>query len=1028
MKFLLAALSAAISVHPLLAHTAPRVQPLSVMQPIFEINKGQAHPSVLFLARDARGTLEITAAGARVLLLKHERGKADVTATVNLHFPGARWNTPRGETPLRSYTNLLLGNDSTKWASRIPHFASVRVPAVYPGIDLVFHSRRGLVEFDFELAPGADPRLARFSFPDHQGTITPDGSLHISTPAGDLAFPKPLAYQPNNAIVPSRFVLTNQHEARFQLGAYDSTQPLVIDPALSYLTYLGGSGVESSYGIAVDTAGNIYVAGATASSNFPTKTGALQTASGGTTDAFVAKFNSTGVLQYSTLIGGRDAERIRDIAVDSQGSIYFCGASASGNFPLANALQSFNKGGTNGLDAIFGKLNPTGTSLVYSSFYGGNYDEEAFACTIDADNNLYLTGYTVSDNFPVTTGAFQTVNRSPIAGNGFVAKIAAAGDKAVFSTYIGGGIDDAFYDLALDKDRNVYVVGASYSTSYPTVGAYQPTNRGDYDAVLTKLKADGTGLLFSTYMGGARTDVGVAIELDANGNIFIVGSTQSPAFPTTANAIQKDLRGPYDTFIAKFDPSGSAPRTSTLFGDNREEDPSRIAIDRTGSVFICGATSSSGIRPVDAVQQANGGGRDAFLLKLNNELDTVQMFTYLGGAADDYGNALALDAAGRILVAGRAGSTDLPTTSTAFQKASGGSADGFLGIIDSSSAASPFTLSTTRLTFTGTAGSTIARQQFSIRAASGTPEWTIDAATTPAGGTWLAASPRSGSGSATIDVSVNTANLAPGSYEGTIGVTNTRLGTRTIIAVLLTLTGGGGSVPDNGVVSAATFSGGPVAPGLLVTIFGSGIGPSALTTAQITAQGTFPTLIADTRVLFDGVAAPLVYVSANQVSAIVPYAVAEKSATSLQVEYKGLKTNSLALVVAATAPGLFTANSSGKGPGAILNQDSTVNSASNPASAGSIVILFGTGEGATDPSGQDGVVATSVYPKPRQPVTVRIGGKEAEVLYAGAAPTLVAGVFQVNVKIPEGLAAGAQPVVVQVGSASSSPDVTVAVQ
>jgi uncharacterized protein (TIGR03437 family) len=212
-----------------------------------------------------------------------------------------------------------------------------------------------------------------------------------------------------------------------------------------------------------------------------------------------------------------------------------------------------------------------------------------------------------------------------------------------------------------------------------------------------------------------------------------------------------------------------------------------------------------------------------------------------------------------------------------------------------------------------------------------------------------------------------------------------------------------------------------------VTIFGARIGPGTLTTTQVTPQGTLVTTLAETRVLFDGVAAPLVYVSAGQVSAIVPYEVAERTTTALQVEYRGTRSNSVNVRVLQTAPGLFTANSSGRGQGAILNQDSSFNSASNPARPGDVVVLFGTGEGVTDPPGQNGQLATGVFPKPRQPVTVRIGGKDAEVLYAGAALSLVAGVLQINVKIPADLPAGPQPVVVQIGAASSPADVTVAV-
>ncbi len=1014
-----------ISSFYLLADSKPGFRALRAITPIFEENKGQSAPGDRFVARDARGALAITRDGARVTLWKKNPDKSLTNADIEIQFPGANWSNIQPESKRDSHTTVLFGNDPAKWTSNISHYSSVRVANAYPGIDVVFHARRGLVEFDFELAPNADPALARFAFPGRAPRLDVDGALRVTTAAGDLVLPAPITTQPGGRQVASRFALHKKH-ASFILGQYDRRLPLTIDPALAYFTYLGGSGTESPYAVTTDAAGNIYVAGATGSTNFPTTTGALQTAAGGgaATDAFISKFSPAGALIYSTLLGGRDTDRINDIAVDTQGSVYFCGGSASANFPVPNAIQSTNKGD---FDVIFGKLNPAGTALVYATYYGGNYPDEANACTIDADNNLYLTGYTVSDNYPFTQGAFQTTNRSPIFGNGFITKIAPAGDKAVFSTFLGGGADDILYDLALDKNRNIYVTGTSVSSTYPTVGAYQPTNRGNQDAVLTKLKADGSGILFSTFIGSSQIEVGYGVEVDPTDNVFVVGVTGSNTFPTTANALQKDLQGPTDMFIMKFDASGSTLQTSTLYGGNREDEPFKTAIDKNGSLYIIGATASSGNRPVDAVQLNLNGGRDAFLLKFNNAIDQVQMFTFLGGAADDIGMSMTLDTAGRIVMVGRTLSTDLATTQSAVQKVNGGSTDGFLAVIDPSTAANPFTISTTRLTFTGAAGAAIARQQFTIRATTGAPEWTIDA-TTRSGGNWLAATPRAGTGNATIDVSADSATLAAGSYDGTLNVRNTRLGTNTVIAVTLTVTSTAGTLPDNAVVSAATFTGGAVAPGLLVTIFGSGIGPTALTTAQVTPQGTLATTLAETRVLFDNVAAPLVYVSASQISAIVPYAVATKASTALQVEYRGQKTNAINLRIADAAPGLFTANSSGKGPGAILNADNSLNTASNAVSPGGIVILYGTGEGITDPVGQDGQLATSVYPKPRQPVTVRIGGKDAEVLYAGAAPGLVAGVFQINVKIPEGLTPGPQPVVVQVGTASSSPEVTVAVQ
>jgi uncharacterized protein (TIGR03437 family) len=269
------------------------------------------------------------------------------------------------------------------------------------------------------------------------------------------------------------------------------------------------------------------------------------------------------------------------------------------------------------------------------------------------------------------------------------------------------------------------------------------------------------------------------------------------------------------------------------------------------------------------------------------------------------------------------------------------------------------------------------------------------------------------------------------SYQGSISITNQVTGARLTVPVTLTLIPAavtGGQISQNGVLNAASSQNAPVAPGEMVTIYGSGIGPSTLTTYSISPDGTLVNVLAETRVLFDSTAAPLVYVSAGQVSAIVPYGVSGKSSTQLQVEYKGVKSNAVSLPVAACAPAIFTADSSGKGQGSITNQDVSFNSKTNPADKTSVITFFATGEGQTDPPGSDGKLANSVFPKPILPVSVKIGGLDAEVVYYGAAPLAVAGLMQVNARVPDGLAPGDQPLVLQVGQCSSPDEVTVAVR
>lgn len=1001
----------------LFAANSPKHVPIT--PPLFEPNQGQAPPPVLYLARDARGRMEITASGVDFRIN---------SSKVSLRFPGAKPTPAHGQNQAEAITNLFLGNNPNTWKHNIPNYRQVLRPNLYPGIDLLFHGARGALEFDFILAPHANPALPALAF-NHPAKITKTGDLEIES----LRLPAPVAYQVINGLrhnIPCNFERRANQTIGFHLGNYNPAYSLTIDPTINYLSYFGGSGSELLNTLAVDSSGNMYVAGQTNSANLPVSNGAAQTLRRGSSDAFIAKFNPNGNLVYTTLLGGEQADEINSIAVDSQGSVYFGGVSLSTNFPLANAYQSTKRSPAEATSAFYGKLNPTGTALVYSSYIGGELGEDLDGVAVDSAGNLFLVGSTYSDQYPVTSNSFQPRNNG--LENGFVTKVAPTGDRLVYSTYIGGELIDQLKTIAIDTGGNAYVGGATSSNNYPLRNAAQQTRRtggAGIDACITKLNPNGSDIVFSTYLGGNGNELIQAIAVGSDGSVAVVGNTNSSDMPLGPSPIQRTLAGGQDMFVHKFTPVGDGITFGTLFGSPGEERGFAVAIDPSGAVYVGGITNSLSLSTVSGQQPTSGGGIDAFYLRLNPGGTQVQMSSYFGSTGSDQLTAMVADPAGKIYIGGYTSSANLPTVPGAQQRGISGSSDGFILIIEpdrNTSDAGSLLLSNSRLTFTGTPGTAIARQSFNISPVTGNPAWTIDVATLT-GGAWLSATPRAASGPATVSVDVNTAGLAAGSYTGTITVNNPSVNERQVVNVTLQLGGGPGAVPNNGVVSAATFTGGGVAPGLIVTIFGTNIGPPTLTSSQI-VNGRLATTLAETRVLFDGDPAPLVYVSSSQISAIVPYAVASRITTSLQVEYRGARTNAVSLNVVDTAPGLFTANSSGRGPGAILNQDASVNTTSNPARPGSVIILYGTGEGITDPVGQDGQLATSVYPKPRQPVTVRIGGRDAEVVYAGAAPGLVAGVFQINVKVPDATPTGAQPVVVQIGAAASPADVTVAVQ
>ncbi len=362
----------------------------------FESNQGQAPADILYLQRAERASLGFSEDSVRGVL-QSEEAKAEY----RLSFPGSKAGTrPRGEGLANGTSNILKGNDPRRWNAGIKNYSSIRYEQLYAGIDLLFHAKADQLEYDFEVQPGADAEQIRIRW-SGQGRLRLNGSGELvwHTAAGDMVQRAPVAYQ---LVDGTRIAVTARYElrgrdVRFRLGGYDRRRILIIDPVLTYSTYLGGSSTELVYGMTVDTAGNMYIAGTTISPNFPVSGAPLQKDSKGKTDAFITKLSAQGTLVYSTLLGGADTDTVRAITVDPQGSIYFAGSSASADFPMVNARQPTLRGGAPiGSDAIFGKLNPTGSGLVFSSFWGGSYDEAAEAITLDANGNFYIAGYTFS--------------------------------------------------------------------------------------------------------------------------------------------------------------------------------------------------------------------------------------------------------------------------------------------------------------------------------------------------------------------------------------------------------------------------------------------------------------------------------------------------------------------------------------------------------------------------------------------------------------------------------------------------------
>jgi uncharacterized repeat protein (TIGR01451 family) len=483
------------------------------------------------------------------------------------------------------------------------------------------------------------------------------------------------------------------------LNSHAAAASSSVSPQLSFSTFLGGSGEDEIDGLALDPAGNVYVVGTTSSPNLPLTAQAFQKTVSGTVDhVFVAKLNSAGTqILYLTYLGGSKTDHANGIAVDAAGSAYIVGTTESRDFPVTPGAFQTTFGGENLLgDGFITKLDPAGSTLAYSTYLGGSNDDEAVAIAVDAFGNAYVAGATRSGNFPVTPGAFQTryaggdSNTFGAGGDGFVAEVNASGSALVFSTFLGGGSEDSVHGIAVDGSGNVIVAGQTSSSTFPTTaGVVQAAFAGSGseassggDAFVTKLSASGSGLIFSTFLGGSADEGASRVEVDAAGNIYVQGGTDSTNFPT-ARALQPSLLGKSNAFLAKLDPTGATLLYSTYLGGNGT-DFATGTVDATGTAYLTGQTSSANF-PLANAFQPYFGADDSWVAKLVPQGSNLIYSSYLGGGDSDFGNAIARDpVSGNVWVAGTTFSLDFPNVNGLQAAQSGGMTDAFLSQISES--------------------------------------------------------------------------------------------------------------------------------------------------------------------------------------------------------------------------------------------------------------------------------------------------------------------------------------------------------
>jgi hypothetical protein len=497
------------------------------------------------------------------------------------------------------------------------------------------------------------------------------GNLVFTTRFGEVAMAELKTYQEKDKKVITSQFIKRGGKWGIALASYDKTQALIIDP-LVYSTYIGGSGDDEGYGIAVDGSGNAYITGYTNSTDYAVTAGTFQTTyGGGSYDVFVTKLNASGsAVVYSTYIGGSSVDSGYGIAVDGSGNAYITGYTNSTDYDVTvGAFQTTYGGGI--YDVFVTKLNASGSGLDYSTYIGGSGWDEGRGIALDGSGNAYVTGMTNSSDYVVTAGAFQTTYGG--GGDVFVTKLNASGSGLVYSTYIGGTNEDSGYGIAVDGSGNVYVTGSTNSIDYAvTAGVLQTSLGGSYDVFVTKLNTSGSGLLYSTYIGVSGDEYGNGIAVDGIGNAYVTGQAGNN-FVVTGGAFQTSFGGSYDVFVTKLNASGSAVVYSTYIGGNGYEYGYGIAVDGSGNVYVTGSTNSLDYDvTAGAFQTTNEGNYNVFVTKLNASGSGLVYSTYIGGSNFDYGKGIALDGSGNAYITGQTQSTDYDVTTGAFQTTYGG--------------------------------------------------------------------------------------------------------------------------------------------------------------------------------------------------------------------------------------------------------------------------------------------------------------------------------------------------------------------
>jgi hypothetical protein len=683
----------------------------------FEANQGQAGAQAKFIAH-GKGYSAFLTTGGMILSLRPSKAvlaqpMAQAVPTTSPYQPlkttlqfnllGAAQNPiVLGEDQRPGRVNYFFGKDPKHWHTKVPTYAKVRYKNIYPGIDLIYYGNHQRLEYDFEVSAGGDPNRIRFEIKGaDQLQLDSNGDLILKISGDELRFQSPIVYQESQGQrvdVDGRYVMTDSTHVGFRVAQFDSSKPLVIDPVLVYSTYLGGRGGEYPTGMAVDSGGSIYVGGYTDSIDFP-----LTTLSPGDSHVFVAKLDATGSnLIYTDYLGGSSDDNAYALTLDGTNNVYISGSTASSDFPMVSAFQGSYPGAPS---AFLTKISPDGSSLLYSTYFGGNGYGVSVGLAVDGSGNMLIAGYTTSTNLPVANAYQATVsaNAGGVFGvYGFLTKFSPDGSSLAYSTYFGGSsnvegvcqgspcwIEPLSYiaGMAMDSSGSAYVAGNTTTSDFPvTSGAYLTTDSIPENGQVGFVgKFDSSGSLqYSTYFYDSSGLPGSidAIAADESGSAYITGQAISDVtFPITSTSIcdpSVSGEGCSFAFVTKFDPTGATLLYSTFLGLNNYAQPAALKIDSNKDAYVVASTCNPSLSLVNPIEPWTNPDDfvcwEALVVEIDPTATSQLWSTYLGGSLDSYGLGLTLDSNGNVFVLGRTGAADFPTTQTAFQNQYGGGA------------------------------------------------------------------------------------------------------------------------------------------------------------------------------------------------------------------------------------------------------------------------------------------------------------------------------------------------------------------